>query len=273
MIKDNTPLTALLPIAGKGSRLHPLTIASSKEMLPLYNRPILDYAILAALHAGVKKIILIIHPNKKDIIAYCDRTQNKWFDTMLQPFEDSEKIDIIITYQQVQKGLGHAVLQGKDYIGNNSFFVISPDDVIIGNDFYLTAMTYHHQANHCQANYVLVDHITAEQAPSYGVLDVDYIDGDLIKAKSIIEKPSVKYTPSSYGAIAHYLLSPDIMNVLKDLPSGKNDEIQLTDALATMIDTHTLYGVMHDAHRYDCGYINGLYDAQLAMKKYITEKE
>lgn len=261
---------AVFPIAGKGSRLHPLSLFASKEMLPIYNRPMIDYALLAALHAGARQLIMVTHPHKQDIVGYLNRDANQWLDDMLTPFEQSGKIEIIIAYQKEQKGLGHAVYQAKDYVANAPFMVLSPDDIMIGKNDYMRDFVQKHQ-QYPSANMALIEQIDIAKSQSYGILDIKARDDNIIIANHLVEKPLPSDAPSDYGVIANYILHPNIMEILADLPIGAQGEIQLTDAIAAMMPSTPFIGYCADARRYDCGHIDGLCNAQHAMQHIINK--
>jgi UTP--glucose-1-phosphate uridylyltransferase len=264
---------AVFPVAGKGSRLLPLTYSVSKEMLPLAGRPLIDYAILAALHAGAKKLVFVIHPSKQDLWHYCQKATNPYLQQLIAPFGD---IDIFITEQAEQKGLGHAVYQAKDYITDTQpIIVMAPDDVMYHrclnmSDHPMADMRLAYDKLGRLCNMALVEKVPSDKTHLYGILELaqeqPYEKEGILHAIGLTEKPKAEEAPSPYAIIAQYLLHYDIMHYLAKTKADHKGEIQLTDAMHAMLPQYDFYGYhSHNTIRYDCGSINGLHNANMAL--------
>ena len=255
---------AVIPAAGLGTRFLPATKAMPKEMLPVVDRPAIQYVVEEAVAAGLTDILMITGRNKQALENHFDRVGELEF--LLESKGDEEKLrkvtystdlaDVHYVRQGDPKGLGHAVLRARMHVGQEAFAVLLGDDIIDERDPLLSRML-DVQAEH--NGYVVglleVDPAIAHQ---YGVATVEPTDEeDVVRITGLVEKPAPGTAPSNYAVIGRYVLRPEIFGVLERTPPGKGGEIQLTDALQTLAADQTLaggvYGVVFRGRRYDTG--------------------
>lgn len=245
----------IFPVAGLGTRFHPITRAIPKEMLGILDKPLIHYAFEEAKQAGIDEFILVTRRGKSAIEDYCD---------YIAAHAEEENIQVSsVCYirQNEPKGLGHAVLCAKDFIGDEPFAVMSADDFILGSASCLGDMIKHYDGR----NMVAAMTVRKEDTSKYGILDIDHEEGQKVVAKSVDEKPEPGQAKSDCAIIGRYVLSPKIFDVLEYLEPGRNGEIQLTDALKKMIPTHGLVGYRFDGMRFDCGSKEGMLAAILEV--------
>lgn len=250
---------AVFPVAGLGTRFYPITRSIPKEMLGILDKPLIHFAFDEAKAAGIDEFILVTRRGKSAIEDYCDYI-------IAHAEQENMKVSSVCYIRQNEpKGLGHAVLCAKDFVGNEPFVVMSADDFIIGEKSCIGEMIQHYDGR----NMVAAMRVQKKDVSKYGILTVNCEDGNLIIAKSVEEKPAVDQAKSDVAIIGRYVLSPDVFPVLEHLRPGRNDEIQLTDALKKMIPTHGLIGFRFSGMRFDCGSKEGMLKALLA----IAEKD
>lgn len=255
--------TAVFPVAGMGTRFLPATKSIPKEMLPLVDRPLIQYAIDEARAAGIKEFIFVTARGKSALEDYFDasptlerklRQDNK--DDLLAEVKNSTMPSGAIAYirQQEALGLGHAVWCARRLIGDEPFAVILPDDVIAGDRPCLQQMVEAYEASGSQGCMVAAMEVPHEKTKSYGIIDVSQ-DGDrMVTARGLVEKPSPDVAPSNLAVIGRYILTPQIMASLSEMKRGAGDEIQLTDAISSQIDAgDRVVGYRFDGTRFDCG--------------------
>jgi UTP--glucose-1-phosphate uridylyltransferase len=250
--------TCVFPCAGFGTRFFPATKVIPKEMLPLVDKPILQYGIEEALGSGMDKIIVVMSKGKDAILDHFDRTaelerslQERKKNDLLDEVETvSRMADIIAVRQKEALGLGHAVLQAKDAVGREPFAVVLPDDVILADEPCLLQMR--HVFEETGRPVVALMEVTAEETSRYGIVAGNMLGNRRFHITDMVEKPKVK-PPSRYAIIGRYILPPDIFPVLEKTERGAGGEIQLTDALRELVRTGEFYGYVFEGKRYDAG--------------------
>jgi len=263
---------ALFPVAGLGTRFLPATKALPKEMLPVVDKPLIQYALEEAQDAGIDQFIFVTGRGKSAMEDHFDhaveleqtlKERGKMRD--LQTVLDCSPPPGQLTYvrQQQPLGLGHAVWCGKNYIGDEPFAVLSADDVILAKPGCLRQMieTY----NEVGGNIVAVEEVPREHTNRYGILDIEDDDGKIATAKGLVEKPDPADAPSTLSIIGRYILQPQVMNHLDKHEKGAGGEIQLTDAMAATIGDIEFRGMRFEGNRFDCGTKRGFIEANVAF--------
>lgn len=251
---------AVFPVAGMGTRFLPATKASPKEMLPLVDKPLIQYVVEEALDAGIKEMILVTGRNKNSIEDHFDRAielelllEEKGKDELLELTRDiSDMCDFCYIRQKEPKGLGHAILRAKDLVGNEPFAVLLGDDIIHseGNAAIGQLIDVYNKVN---ASVVAVERVPMENVSAYGVIEPEPVDDRLSKIKSMVEKPPKEKAPSNLAIIGRYILTPEIFEYIENTPPDAKGEIQLTTALNSMLKTSEIYGYEFEGIRYDAG--------------------
>jgi UTP--glucose-1-phosphate uridylyltransferase len=257
-------LKAVIPAAGLGTRFLPATKAMPKEMLPVVDKPAIQYVVQEAVSAGLKDILMITGRNKRALEDHFDRVPVT--EQLLEDKGDTEKLaavqhatelgEIHYVRQGDPKGLGHAVLRARTHVGNEPFAVLLGDDLIDERDELLTTMM-DVQAKTGGSVVALIE-VEPAQISAYGCADVTAIDGEnYVRVNELVEKPRPEDAPSNLAIIGRYVLHPAVFDVLEDTPPGRGGEIQLTDALQTLAaregDGGGVYGVIFRGRRYDTG--------------------
>jgi len=254
---------AVIPAAGLGTRFLPATKAMPKEMLPVVDKPAIQYVVEEAVAAGLNDVLLITGRNKTALENHFDRateleaTLEKKGDTdRLQKVEYSNDLaDVHYVRQGDPRGLGHAVLRARMHVGDQPFAVLLGDDLIDARDVLLSRMI--ELAGEKNATIVALLEVPASAAHMYGVATVEPTDADdVVRITSLVEKPAPGTAPSNYAIIGRYVLQPEIFDVLENTEPGKGGEIQLTDALLTLAEENIaggVYGVVFRGRRYDTG--------------------
>jgi UTP--glucose-1-phosphate uridylyltransferase len=260
----DTRIKAVIPAAGLGTRFLPATKAMPKEMLPVVDKPAIQYVVEEAVAAGIDDVLVIIGRNKNALANHFDRVtelehtlEQKGDDAKLaRVVETSSLADIHFVRQGDPKGLGHAVLRAKKHIGNETFAVMLGDDLIDARDPLLTRMIEVSQAQ--SATVVALMEVDPEQIHLYGCAAVETTaDDDVVRITDLVEKPSAADAPSNLAIIGRYVLKPEIFGVLEATEPGKGGEIQLTDALQALAADEQVagpvLGVIFRGRRYDTG--------------------
>lgn len=253
---------AVVPAAGLGTRFLPATKAMPKEMLPVVDKPAIQYVVEEASRAGLDDVLIILGRNKNAITDHFDRVTE--LEHTLESKGDYEKLDLVkeSTYladvhyvrQGDPLGLGHAVLRAKQHVGNEPFAVLLGDDLIDARDTLLTTMVEEFEKR--GATIVALMEVDPSHIHMYGVAAVEPTDAeDVVRITGLVEKPSREDAPSNLAVIGRYVLSPDVFGILEQTPPGKGGEIQLTDALQVLATEpeHGVYGVVFRGRRYDTG--------------------
>lgn len=272
-------MKAVIPAAGLGTRFLPATKAMPKEMLPVVDKPAIQYVVEEAAAAGIDDILVIIGRNKNAISNHFDsmpeleeKLKDKGDDERLQRvIESSDLADIHFVRQGEPKGLGHAVLRARAHVGDSPFVVMLGDDLIDERDPLLPKMMEEYDRR--GASIVALMEVDPDMIHMYGAAAVEATDDpDVVRVTGLVEKPKTEEAPSNLAVIGRYVLSPRVFDVLEHTQPGKGGEIQLTDALqelAAETETGGVYGVVFRGRRYDTGdrvdYIKAI--VQLAMDR------
>ena len=261
---------AVFPVAGMGTRFLPATKVMPKELFPIVDRPLLQYAVDEALEAGIEQMIFVNGRGKGMIedhfdMAYelertmADRSKDRSVleGTRLRPG------DCVFVRQQEPLGLGHAIWCARDIIGDEPFAIFLPDEFMVGSPGCMKQMVSAYEK--LGGNIVCALEIPIEDTPSYGVIDPGYRDGPITEVRGLVEKPAAGTAPSNLILPGRYILQPEVMRILETQAAGAGGEIQLTDAMAQMIGKQPFHGMTFDGKRYDCGSKQGYVEANLAM--------
>ena len=263
---------AVLPVAGLGTRFLPATKALAKEMLPVVDRPLIQYAIDEAREAGIEQFCLITGRGKTAIVEHFDvafeleRTlADRGKTTELDQLRAMamEPGSMVTVRQQVPMGLGHAIWCARSFIGDDPFAILLPDD-LMQCDVSCTkqlAEAYRETGG----NVVAIEEVPREKVNRYGVLDVDQDMGRLVSVKGLVEKPPVDQAPSNLTIIGRYVLMPEVIGHLVKMEKGAGGEVQLTDGMAKLIGHQPFHGLRYEGRRFDCGDKTGFLEAQIAF--------
>lgn len=263
---------AIFPVAGLGTRFLPATKANPKEMLPIVDKPLIQYAVEEAIAAGITELIFVTNSSKRAIEDHFD--SNFELEATLEERGKHELLDIVkgilpegvscaYIRQKSPQGLGHAVLCAKQLVVNEPFAVLLADDLIDGGSVpCLTQMTEQFLSN--GASLVAVEKIAPSETNKYGIVDVSTANEKLTIMKGIVEKPDPKVAPSNLGVVGRYILTPRIFALLESTNKGSGGEIQLTDAIAKLLKEESVYAYQFDGKRYDCGSKLGYLEATVA---------
>ena len=258
-MKRNTVRKAIIPAAGLGTRFLPATKAQAKEMLPIVDKPTLQYIIEEAIASGIEEILIVTGRNKKSIEDHFDRSvelelelEQKGKKEMLDMVKEiSNMVNIHYIRQKEPKGLGHAVHCAKSFIGNEPFAVLLGDDIVDAEVPCLKQMIDAY--DEYKTTVLGVQEVDRENVDKYGILDVKHIENRVYKVKDMVEKPSVEEAPSNIAILGRYIITPEIFNILEEQAPGKGGEIQLTDALQTLATKEAIYAYNFEGRRYDVG--------------------
>lgn len=262
---------AVLPVAGFGTRVLPATKAIPKEMLPVVDRPAIQYVVDEALEAGIEHIVFVTGRNKGAIEDYFDhafeletalKVKNK--EAILEQVEATILPPGTASFvrQQQPLGLGHAIWCARDVIGNEPFAILLPDVIVKGQPSCLAQMVEAYDK--VGGNIVAVDPVPMERVSSYGVIAPVERDGRLIRMSGMVEKPPVESAPSNLAITGRYILQPEVFDLLADQGKGAGGEIQLTDSMARLMDTQDFFAYEFEGTPYDCGSKLGYFEAVLA---------
>jgi UTP--glucose-1-phosphate uridylyltransferase len=262
---------AVIVAAGWGTRFLPVTKSQPKEMLPLVDKPVIQYSVEELINSGIEQIIMVTALGKRAIEDYFDRSfeleyvlTQKGETRLLQEMRElSSLIDICYVRQKEQLGLGHAILTTKDVIGSEPFAVILPDDIIDSRVPVLKQMIAVFEQY--GTNVIAVERINPQDTVKYGIIEPEQVSDCVYKVLSLVEKPEPAEAPSDLGVVGRYILMPQIFDALKRIPSGKDKEIQLTDALQLLLNQQTLYAYEFEGVRYDTGTPLGWLEATIAL--------
>ncbi|HAM49612.1 MAG TPA: UTP--glucose-1-phosphate uridylyltransferase [Nitrospiraceae bacterium] len=247
----------ILPAAGLGTRFLPATKASPKEMLPIVDKPMIQYAIEEAIECGIEEFIIITGKHKRAIEDHFDSAyeleEKLKFDGKKKLLEEINKLSHIkFAYirQRVALGLGHAILCAKPFVKDEPFAVILSDDVIDPDYHLLKEMVGVYEEVDCPV--IALEEVSESEVSRYGIID-GVREGDVVRISSLVEKPRREAAPSNLAIIGRYILTPDIFRILEKQKPGAGGEIQLTDALKELLKKRTIYGYPIKGKRYDAG--------------------
>ena len=253
---------AVFPVAGMGSRFLPATKANPKEMLPIVDKPLIQYAAEEAVAAGATELIFITGRNKRSIEDHFDKAyeletelEKRGKEKLLALVQDvlPDNVACIYIRQAEPLGLGHAVLCAKPVVGNDPFVVILADDLIDGGDLNcLQQMARVHEA-HGGASVLAVEPVNPLETDRYGIVKTEPVADRVGRVERIVEKPKPANAPSNLGVVGRYLLSPRIFTLLEQTERGAGGEIQLTDAIAMLLAEEPVMAYQFRGKRYDCG--------------------
>ena len=268
----NLVKTAIFPMAGYGTRFLPITKIVEKELLPILDRPLIDYVVEEAKNAGIEKFIFVKSPNRSNAEKYFTKNFNlENYLTNNDRYHLVEKItsmelesDAIVTVEQkLPLGLGHAIWCAREHINEEFFAVMLPDDLVVGNIPCIKELI--NTNNKTNGNVLAVMEVPNQDIPKYGIIDVLSESGKLVEVNGLIEKPALDMAPSNLAIIGRYILNKNIFEMIDYNNSNGNIEIQLTDAIASTIDTLPLHGFKFSGRRFDCGHVLGALQASVAI--------
>ena len=262
---------AVFPVAGLGSRFLPATKASPKEMLPIVDKPLIQYAVEEAAEAGITDMIFITGRNKRAIEDHFDKAYE--LETELTAKNKTALLEVVqsaapkgINYMYIRQtealGLGHAVLCSQPVIGDDAFVVILADDLIDSQVPVLRQMLERYEA--LGHGLIGVENIARENTGAYGIVATDAMSDRLARIRQIVEKPKPDVAPSTLGVVGRYVLPGSIFGHLRNLTPGSGGELQLTDAIASLLNDEPIYAYEFEGKRYDCGDKLGYLEATVA---------
>jgi UTP--glucose-1-phosphate uridylyltransferase len=251
---------AVFPIAGLGTRFLPATKASAKEMLPVVDKPLIQYAVEEAYAAGIRHMIFVTGRTKRSVEDHFDTAYE--LETELEAAGKNELLklarsiapeDMVCTYvrQPRAHGLGHAVLCAKQLVGSDPFAVLLADDLMVGEPPVTAQLVA--QFNHLQSSIVAVQDVPREHTKRYGIVSGEVLANGLLELSGIIEKPAPSVAPTTLAVAGRYVLTASIFDELENVPRGVGGEIQLTDGIASLMRKQKVFAYRYQGTRYDCG--------------------
>ncbi|MED9946665.1 MULTISPECIES: UTP--glucose-1-phosphate uridylyltransferase GalU [Peptostreptococcales] len=266
---------AVIPAAGLGTRFLPATKAQPKEMLPIVDKPTLQYIIEEAVASGIEEILIITGRNKKSIEDHFDKSvelelelENKGKTELLEIVQNiSNMINIHYIRQKEPRGLGDAIYCARHFIGDEPFAVMLGDDIVDNKVPCLKQLMDAY--DEYRTTILGVQKVAKEDTNKYGIIDAKFIEDRVYKVKDLVEKPDSDKAPSNIAILGRYIITPEIFDILSDLPPGKGDEIQLTDALKELSKKEAMYAYDFEGRRYDVGDKLGFLEATVdfALKR------
>ena len=272
---------AVIPAAGMGTRFLPVTTSVPKELLPIIDRPLLQYVVAEAAEAGVEEVIIVISPGKESISDYFQphtdlerRLKTSGEAGLLAKVSEAAnlaKVSFVVQHEPL--GLGHAVLMAKDAVGDEPFVVVLPDDIIAHSPGAIAQMVQ--VFDQVNAGVIAVEALPWEVVHNYGVVDVTQVSDGVHKILGLVEKPPREQAPSNLTIVGRYILPPEIFSCLENTQPGAKGEIQLTDGLLALLQDHELYAYEFAGVRFDGGTPMGLLRASMAfaLDREDTSKE
>jgi len=266
---------AIVPLAGLGTRLLPLTSVLPKELLPINGRPGVEYILDECIKAGISQIIFIISKKKRSIKKYF--YNDKFYIKLIKKKKNDKKLKqeylkikkykklIKFVYQDKPKGTGHAVLKCKKFIKSKYFLMLMPDDLIMNNNCSLSLINIHKRFN---SSVIASKKVNRKTVSRWGILDRKKINKRNFIIKDVVEKPTIKSAPSNYAVIGRYILPKKIFNILKYQKPGQNGEIHITDSIRTLIKQKNKFmGHVFNGKYLDCGSMSGYINSTLEILK------
>ena len=269
---------AVFPIAGLGTRFLPATKASAKEMLPVVDKPLIQYAVEEAYAAGIRQMIFVTGRTKRSVEDHFDTAYE--LETELEAAGKKELLTIarsiapadmscVYVRQPRALGLGHAVLCAADLVGNEAFAVLLADDLMVGEPPVMAQMVK--QYAHWRASVLAVQDVPREHTKRYGIVSGQQIENDVLDVSGIIEKPGPDVAPTTLAVAGRYILTPGIFAELQSLPRGVGGEIQLTDGIANLLRREKVFAYRYEGTRYDCGSKLGFLQATVDLGENHSE--
>lgn len=266
---------AVFPVAGLGTRFLPATKVTAKEMLPVIDKPLIQYATEEAIAAGITELIFVTGRTKRSIEDHYDSTPElerelRSRDKLRELAQVQEVlppgVTCIAVRQSVPLGLGHAVLCARPVVGNEPFAVILADDLIAnGGDGCMAQMTRAYAREACSL--IAVEQVPEDETDRYGIVSVSGETGPLARVDAIVEKPPPAEAPSNLGVVGRYVLAPEIFDALENTAPGAGGEIQLTDAIARLVEAGVVKAYRFEGKRYDCGSKLGYLEATVELAR------
>lgn len=258
---------AIIPAAGLGTRFLPATKAQPKEMLPIVDKPTLQYIIEEAIESGIDEILIITGRNKKSIEDHFDKSvelelelEAKGKYKLLDEVRNiSDMVNIHYIRQKEPRGLGHAIYCAKSFIGNEPFAVLLGDDIVYSDKPCLKQMLDAYE--NFPSTILGVQEVAPQDVDKYGIVEGKKIESRMYKVNGLVEKPSLEEAPSNVAVLGRYIISPTIFDILENTPPGKGGEIQLTDALKVLAEQEDVYAYNFKGRRYDVGDKQGFLQA------------
>jgi UTP--glucose-1-phosphate uridylyltransferase len=263
---------AVLPVAGLGTRFLPATKATAKEMLPVVDKPLIQYAVEEARAAGIEQFCMVTGRGKTALVEHFDiayeleatlRERDKTEALASLSGAQSEPGSITTVRQQVPLGLGHAIWCARAFIGDDPFAILLPDDLVLADRPCLAQLADAYYKT--GGNIVAVSEVPREQTNRYGILKIGKDDGRLVEVLGLVEKPAPKDAPSNLSIIGRYILMPEVITYLALMERGAGNEVQLTDGMARLIGEQPFHGLRFEGRRFDCGDKIGFLEAQIAF--------
>jgi UTP--glucose-1-phosphate uridylyltransferase len=263
---------AIFPVAGLGTRFLPATKAQPKEMLPVVDKPLIQYAVEEAYAAGVREMIFVTGRHKRPIEDHFDMTFE--LEVALEQAGKAELLHVVRTVKpddmhciyvrQAQAlGLGHAVMCGERLVGNEPFAVLLADDLMVGKPPVLAQMV--EQFAEWRASIIAVQEVPAEHTQRYGIVAGTAVNDRLVNIERIVEKPAPAESPSRLGVAGRYILTPGVFHEIASQKRGVGGEIQLTDGIAGLLRREKVFAYRYDGRRYDCGSKEGFLQANVEL--------
>lgn len=260
---------AVFPVGGLGTRFLPATKSMPKEMLPVFNKPIIQHAFEEARRAGIEEFIFVTGRNKNAINNHFDHAYE--LESTLDKKQKSKELEttmgwlpgagqIAFVRQQKPLGLGHAIWCARNFIGDEPFVVILADEIILDKDNFLKSMIDLHDNSEDKSNIIAVNEVSDDDVHKYGIVDIDQNS----KINDMVEKPNKEDAPSNLAINGRYILQPEIFDYLKKQEAGSGGEIQLTDAMKEMSKDFPFYSKEYKGRRFDCGNVLGYIEANIA---------
>jgi len=250
---------AVIPAAGLGTRFLPATKAQPKEMLPLVDKPAIQWVVEEAVRCGIRDILIITGRGKRSIEDHFDRTfelehyldSGGKHDLLKEIQEIAEMADIHYVRQGEPRGLGHAVSVARQHIGDEPFAVMLGDDIMSDESTVLHDMLQAHQR--FGRSVIALKEVGPKEISSYGCARAEHVDGAVVRVEEIVEKPAPEEAPSNLAVMGRYVFTPEIFDALDRVQPGKGNEIQLTDAIGLLLEDQQVYGYVFEKGRYDIG--------------------
>ena len=263
---------AIFPVAGLGTRFLPATKAQPKEMLPVVDKPLIQYAVEEAYNAGIREMIFVTGRHKRPIEDHFDTAFELEYELeqagkneLLQLVQSIKPADMecVFVRQPKSLGLGHAVLCGERLVRGEPFAVLLADDLMVGEQPILKQMV--EQFEQLQGSVLAVQEVPAEQTKRYGIVAGTMVNDRIMDVTRIVEKPAPEVAPSRLGVAGRYILTPAVFEQIRLQPRGVGNEIQLTDGIAGLLASEKVYAYRYEGKRYDCGSKEGFLEANVEL--------